>query len=198
MILRDLTIDSGWTLFLDRDGVINTRILGGYVQKWEQFEFITGVTEALRILSQKFPRILVVSNQQGIGKGVMTEQELASVHKKMMEEIERNGGRIDGIYHSPHLENEHSVKRKPNVGLALMARKEFPGINFKRSLMVGDSISDMIFGKRLRMVNVFISDDIRQARKSHHCIDFVYPDLISFAEDISGMNKKQQPFIPTS
>jgi D-glycero-D-manno-heptose 1,7-bisphosphate phosphatase len=198
MILKDLTIDSGWTLFLDRDGVINTRILGGYVQTWEQFEFITGVPEALKILSQKFPRILVVSNQQGIGKGVMKEEELASVHKKMIEEIERNGGRIDRIYFSPHLEKEHSVKRKPNVGMALMARKEFPGINFKRSLMVGDSISDMIFGKRLRMVNVFISEDVRLARRSHHCIDFVYPDLISFAEDLAGMNRNQQPFIPIS
>ena len=71
--------------------------------------------------------------------------------------------------------------------MALIARKEFPGINFKKSVMVGDSISDMIFGKRLKMVNVFLSEDINQARKSHQCIDFVFPDLISFAEAVSGM-----------
>jgi histidinol-phosphate phosphatase family protein len=167
-------IDSSWTLFLDRDGVINTRILGGYVQKWEQFEFLPGFLEALKILSPEFSRIIVVSNQQGIGKGLMTEEELEILH------------RIDRIYHSPHLEKEGSVKRKPNVGMALIARKEFPGINFKRSVMVGDSISDMIFGKRLKMVNVFLSEDISQARKSHHCIDFVFPDLISFAKAVSG------------
>jgi len=187
MNLSDLKIDSSWTLFLDRDGVINTRVLGGYVQKWEQFEFLPGFLEALKILSPEFSRIIVVSNQQGIGKGLMTEEELEILHRKMIAEIERNGGRIDRIYHSPHLEKEGSVKRKPNVGMALMARKEFPGINFKRSVMVGDSISDMIFGKRLKMINVFLSEDINQARKNHQCIDFVFPDLISFAEAVSGM-----------
>jgi histidinol-phosphate phosphatase family protein len=190
MNLNDLMIDSGWTLFLDRDGVINTRILGGYVQKWEQFGFLPGVTEALKILSKEFSRIIVVSNQQGIGKGLMTEKELEILHRKMIAEIESHGGRIDRIYHSPHLEMEGSVKRKPNVGMALLARKEFPGINFQRSVMVGDSISDMIFGKRLKMVNVFLSEDLNQARKIHHCIDFVFPDLITFAEAVSGTKNK--------
>lgn len=183
-------IDSGWTLFLDRDGVINARILGGYVQKWEQFVFLPGVTEALKILSREFPRVIVVSNQQGIGKGLMTENELEILHRKMITEIECNGGRIDRIYHSPHLEMEGSVIRKPNVGMALMARKEFPGINFKRSVMVGDSISDMIFGKRLQMVNVFLSDDLGQVREIHHSVDFVFPDLITFAEAVSETKNK--------
>jgi histidinol-phosphate phosphatase family protein len=183
-------IDEGWTLFLDRDGVINMRILGGYVQKWEQFEFLPGVQEALKLLSTGFSRIIVVSNQQGIGKGLMTTEELEILHGKMIAEIESYGGRIDRVYYSPHLEKEGSVIRKPNVGMALMARKEFPGINFKRSLMVGDSISDMVFGKRLKMVNIFISQDINLARKNHRCIDFVFPDLISFAEAVPGMKNK--------
>jgi histidinol-phosphate phosphatase family protein len=190
MNLGDLKIDTNWTLFLDRDGVINTRILGGYIRNWEQFEFLPGFLEAMKILSPEFSRIIVVSNQQGIGKGLMTEEELETLHRKMTGEIEKNGGRIDRIYHSPFLEKEGSLIRKPNVGMALMARKEFPGINFKRSLMVGDSISDMIFGKRLKMVTVFLSEDIGQARKNHQCIDFIYPDLISFAEAVSGMKIK--------
>jgi len=190
MNLSDLMIDSGWTLFLDRDGVINTRILGGYVQKWEQFEFLPGVPEAFKKLSQVFSRIIVVSNQQGIGKGLMTEKELDTLHRKMISEIESQGGRIDRIYHSPHLEEEGSVNRKPNVGMALKARKDFPGLNFKRSVMVGDSISDMIFGKRLNMVNIFISQDMNQVRKNPSCIDFVFPDLTSFAEAVPGMKNK--------
>jgi D-glycero-D-manno-heptose 1,7-bisphosphate phosphatase len=188
MNLSDLKIDAGWTLFLDRDGVINTRILGGYVRTWEQFEFIPGVLDALKILSSRFSRIIVVSNQQGIGKGLMTEEELADVHTRMTGEINRNGGRIDRIYHSPHLEEERSVRRKPNVGMALMARKDLPGINFKRSVMVGDSVSDMIFGKRLKMVTVFLSEDHAQVGKNHRCIDLVYTDLLSFAEDLTGRN----------
>jgi histidinol-phosphate phosphatase family protein len=177
--------DSEWTLFLDRDGVINTRILGGYVQKWDQFEFLPGVLEAFKILSSHFKRIIIVSNQQGIGKGLMTEEELTDVHNRMITEIEQNGGRIDRIYHSPSLEKEHSIKRKPNVGMALIARKELPGINFRKCFMVGDSVSDMIFGKRLRMVNVLISDDIKMAWKYHKYVDFMFSDLISFAEAIT-------------
>ena len=188
MNLRDLKIDRGWSLFLDRDGVINTRILGGYVQNWEQFEFIEGVREALKIISQKFPRIIVVSNQQGIGKGLMTEEELDQVHRKMMAAIVESGGRIDRVYHSPYLEKEGSIIRKPNVGMGLKARKDFPEINFRRSLMVGDSVSDMIFGKRLKMLNVFISDDLVLARKNYRYIDFIYPDLISFAKDLPEIN----------
>ena len=191
MNLSDLKIDSGWSLFLDRDGVINTRILGGYVQRWEQFEFLPGVTEALKRLSLKFGRIIIVSNQQGIGKGIMTKEELEFLHQQMIAEIEKAGGRIDRIYHSPHLEKTRSLMRKPNVGMALMARKDFPEINFKRSVMVGDSISDMLFGKRLKMINVFLSEDIGQIRKNHHCIDFVFHDLISFAETISNEDQNR-------
>lgn len=184
MTLKDLMIDSGWTLFLDRDGVINTRILGGYIRTWSHFEFLPGATDAMKILSEEFSRIIVVSNQQGIGKGLMTKEELDTLHKKMISEIKRNGGRIDRIYYSPFLEKEGSLIRKPNVGMALMARKDFHGVNFKRSVMVGDSISDMVFGARLKMVNVFLSEDINLVRKNDRCIDFVFPDLISFAANL--------------
>jgi len=182
-------INKAWTLFLDRDGVINKRILGGYVQNWEQFEFLPGVTDAMKLLSPEFSRILVVSNQQGIGKGLMTETELDTLHKKMIAEVDRYGGRIDRIYYSPHLEKEGSVLRKPNVGMALLAKKEFPGIEFKRSVMVGDSISDMVFGRRLKMKTFFISKDLNLVRKNFYCIDFVFPDLFSFAEAVSKMIK---------
>lgn len=185
MNLKDLKIDGSWTLFLDRDGVINARILGGYVQKWEQFEFLPGFLDAIKILAPLFPRIIVVSNQQGIGKGLMAEKDLELLHRKMTAEIEKNGGRIDRIYHSPALEGEGSITRKPNVGMGLKARKDFPEINFKRSIMVGDSTSDMIFGKRLKMVTVFLSEDMNQVRKCHRCIDFLFPDLITFAEAIT-------------
>jgi D-glycero-D-manno-heptose 1,7-bisphosphate phosphatase len=179
-------IDKTWTLFLDRDGVINTRILGGYVHKWDQFEFIPGVLQALKILGDLFPRIVVVSNQQGIGKGLMSEQDLLMIHEKLIAEVKSNGGKIDRIYHSPSLESEQSVNRKPNVGMALMARKEFPEIRFKKSVMVGDSISDMVFGKKLKMKTAFLSDDLILARKHSRSIDLIFPDLLTFAESVKS------------
>jgi D-glycero-D-manno-heptose 1,7-bisphosphate phosphatase len=185
MNLNSLKIDNTWTLFLDRDGVINRRIIGGYVRTWDQFVFIDGVKEALNILSGMFGKIFVVSNQQGIGKGLMTENELQLVHSKMVETIEAAGGRIDRTYHSPFLETEKSILRKPNIGMALLARKEFPGTNFNYSVMVGDSVSDMVFGKKLDMITVFISEDKEFIGKNYQLIDLAFPDLLSFSKALS-------------
>ena len=90
--------DKSWTLFLDRDGVINERIPGSYIKKWEDFQFLEGVREALAIFKETFGRIVVVTNQQGIGKGIMTEDDLAKVHTQMIEQIEIRDGRIGKAY----------------------------------------------------------------------------------------------------
>ncbi|MGE5424011.1 MAG: D-glycero-alpha-D-manno-heptose-1,7-bisphosphate 7-phosphatase [Syntrophothermus sp.] len=174
-------IDKTWTLFLDRDGVINRRIVDDYVKKWEDFEFLPGVPEAIRDLSMIFNHILIVSNQQGIGKGLMTKEDLKAVHEAMTGAIRKAGGRIDGIYHCPDLAATGSFLRKPAVGMGLRARREFPDISFRKSLMAGDSVSDMIFGKRLGMKTVFLCDDLRKARQMPRVIDFVLPDLPALA-----------------
>jgi len=67
-----MQIDKSWTLFLDRDGVINKKIDNDYVKAWEQFEFLPGVIEALKILSAKFGKIIIVTNQQGVGRQLMS------------------------------------------------------------------------------------------------------------------------------
>jgi len=184
MNLTGLKINKTWTLFLDRDGVINKRITGDYVKTWDQFEFLPGVLEAIKIFSGIFGRILVVSNQQGIGKKVMTEKSLVEIHEKMIGIINAEHGRIDKIYYSPHLEKEGSFLRKPNIGMMLKARKDFPGIRMTKSIMAGDSLSDMIFGHRSDMMTVFISNDIDLIRRGHKIIDFTYPDLITFAKEL--------------
>lgn len=181
MNLRDLRIDGAWTLFLDRDGVINRRIADGYVTRWEEFEFLPGVIEALKILSGKFGKIIVVSNQQGVGKGLMTGADVDAVHARMVLETGESGGRIDAVFFSPHLHAEGSVMRKPGIGMALKARRQFPDIRFGRSLMAGDSLSDMRFGKRTGMKTVLISEDLQPARSDPRLIDFVFPDLLSLA-----------------
>jgi histidinol-phosphate phosphatase family protein len=181
MSLQHLKFDRTWTLFLDRDGVINRRIVDGYVKTWDQFEFLPGVPDAMAIFAGVFGRIIIVSNQQGVGKGLMTDHEVNAIHQKMMEEISRAGGKVDEVFYSPHLHADRSVMRKPGVGMALKARRHFPGIRFKRSVMAGDSLSDMVFGKRAGMKTVLISPDGKLAKSCPRQIDFLYPDLISFA-----------------
>jgi len=159
-------IDKSWTLFLDRDGVINERIIDNYVKSTDEFNFINEVPEAIARFSKLFGRIFVVTNQQGIGKGVMSESNLTSVHTYMVQEIEKKGGRIDAVYFAPQLAKESSSMRKPDVGMALKAQKEFPGIDFEKSMMVGDSDSDIEFGKRLGMKTVKISPKLMDDSKA--------------------------------
>jgi histidinol-phosphate phosphatase family protein len=184
MNLQHLKINTAWTLFLDRDGVINRRIVDDYVKTWDQFEFLPGVVDAMNQFHKVFGRIIVVSNQQGVGKGLMSEKDVQLVHSGMMEEIENAGGKIDAVFFSPHLRSEQSVMRKPNVGMALRARRQFPEIRFNRSVMAGDSLSDMYFGKRAGMKTVLISPDSSLAKLHPRQIDFVFPDLISLASEL--------------
>lgn len=147
-----------WTLFLDRDGVINERLPGDYVKTWDSFRFLPGVLDAIGILSGLFGRIVIVTNQAGIEKGLMTHEQLAKIHELMMECIQYHGGRIDEIYYCPYTSLSDPFCRKPNPGMAVEAVKDFPDILFSKSLMVGDSESDIAFGNRLGMKTILVGD----------------------------------------
>jgi D-glycero-D-manno-heptose 1,7-bisphosphate phosphatase len=139
-------IDNSWTLFLDRDGVINVYLSDDYVKMVSEFAFNDGVLEALRDLSPVFGRIIVVTNQRGIARGLMSADDLNIVHDYMLKEIRGAGGRIDGIFHCPHDRTDNCECRKPKTGQAIQAKKMFPEIDFSKSIMLGDSFSDMGFG----------------------------------------------------
>jgi len=152
-------IDNTWTLFLDRDGVINKRIWGGYVTKPSEYIFLPGVLASISVFSSIFNRIIIVTNQQGIGKGIMTEEELQVVHDYMTKEINLAGGSIDGIYYCPELTNNANSCRKPSTSMAQKAVDDFPDIDLSKSIMVGDSPSDIEFGNNAGMYTVFIKHE---------------------------------------
>jgi histidinol-phosphate phosphatase family protein len=181
MILKNLSIDKSWSLFLDRDGVINKRLEGDYVKKWEEFEFLPGVLEAIATFTKVFGKVFIVTNQQGIGKGLMLESELDIIHDKMNREIRIHGGKINKTYYSPYREEENSVFRKPNIGLARKAKIDFPAIDLEKSIMAGDSITDMQFGKNAGMITVLIHSDKELYQQNSELIDYMFPDLKSFA-----------------
>lgn len=171
-------------LFLDRDGVINRRIIDGYVTRREDFVLIDGVLEAISIFARKFDRIFMVTNQQGIGKGLMTENDLADIHDWFLKQVESVGGRIDRIYHCAALKAEHSFFRKPSIGMALQARRDFPDVVLKQSVMVGDTASDMLFGRRAGMTTVLVGDEPEIGRQFPHLVDYCYPDLLAYAKSL--------------
>ncbi len=149
-------VKSDWTLFLDRDGVINERIIWGYVQTPEEFHFLDGVFEAMAVFAKRFHRIVLITNQQGIGKGLMTVAQLSEIHAMMRAEIEQHGGRIDAIFACPQLASEPDNYRKPHPHMAHMACERFPEIDLSRTIMVGDGHLDMEFGRNAGTHNVFI------------------------------------------
>lgn len=153
----------GFTLFLDRDGVINDRLVGDYVLHRGDFRFMPGVLEALRFFAGYFGRIIVVTNQQGIGKGLMTEADIQDIHKFMLSEIRQAGGRVDAVYYCPDLQQKPDNCRKPGPAMAFQAQRDFPEIEFSESVMVGDSISDIDFGFLLGMRTVLIEGKAEEA-----------------------------------
>ena len=159
MTSKKLQIKPKTALFLDRDGVINHRLPGTYVKYISEFKFLPGVLTALSTFSTIFNYIFVVTNQQGIGKGYMTKEHLFAVHHHLENEVVKNKGRINDFFYAPQLAEENNILRKPNPGMAYLAKEKFPSIDLSASIMVGDSISDMEFGKNAGMQNVFINSD---------------------------------------
>jgi len=150
---------NNWSLFLDRDGVINKRIFGGYVKSPNEFEFLPGSLDAIVHLSKIFNHLFIVSNQQGIGKGLMNETDIAEIHDFMLTEIHRNGGKISAIYYCADLASKIPNCRKPGLSMAYRAKKDFPEIEFSKSIMVGDTMSDMEFGMNAGMKCYLVHDN---------------------------------------
>ena len=174
-------IDKSWTLFLDRDGVINYEKKDDYIRNWQEFSFYEHATEAIKILAQKFGRIIIVSNQRGIGKELMTDDDLAGIHRKMQAEIESSGGRIDGIYYCTAIDPKNPC-RKPNPGMAYDAIQDFPEIDTDRSIIAGNKPSDMLFGRNAGLYSVYIASTHPQTAFPHPDIDLRFNSLIEFAK----------------
>ncbi len=182
-MMEHWNVDNSWTLFLDRDGVINKRLMGDYVKRLDEFEFNEGALEAIANFAQRFGKIVVVTNQQGIGKGLMTHEDLSVVHEHMMAQIEQAGGRIDRIYYCPELAQDNPKCRKPEIGMALSAQEDFPQIDLNKSIVVGDSVSDMEFGKNAGMKRVFVTcDDAEKLKTWDSFADAAYLNLSEFSK----------------
>ncbi|MCP3930075.1 MAG: HAD-IIIA family hydrolase [Bacteroidetes bacterium] len=178
-----LPIEQVRTLFLDRDGVINKRRVGKYVKAIEEFEFLPGVLLGISQCRKYFDRIVVVTNQQGIGKGLMDKDQLDQVHEYMLRRIEQHKGHIDGVYSCSDLNSAKANCRKPGPTMAFQAKADFPEINFSYSVMVGDSISDMEFGKNLGMKCAWIEGKEEEKVEAGLIkVDFRCKSLLEFIE----------------
>ncbi len=176
-------MNSKSALFLDRDGVINERLPGDYVSCLHDFRFCIGSLEAIALLSPHFFPIVVVTNQAGIGKGLMSTHQLHEIHQWMLEQVEAAGGRIDRIYFCPYRSEEGADCRKPAVGMGKKALQDFPEIRLEAAWVVGDSISDIEFGNRMEINTALVEgkEEEMAAQKTIR-VDWKGPSLLAFAK----------------
>lgn len=182
----NISIDNSWTLFLDRDGVINHRIPGQYISDPKDLKLTEGCAQAIASFNLIFARVVVVTNQAGIGKEIMTNDDLNAVHDYITKRIALYGARLDKYYHCPEKPDPNNLCRKPAPGMALQAKNDFPEIDFAKSIMVGDSLSDINFGKQLGMKTVLVKGKEEEEPEllSIAC-DLRVDDLYAFAQWIN-------------
>lgn len=133
------------TIFLDRDGVIIEN-REAYVRTWDDVAFIPGALEALAQAAATPYAIVLVTNQAGIGKGVIPVEVSQGINDRIRQTVEQAGGRLDGIYVCPHTDQDDCECRKPRPGMLLQAARELD-LDLSQSWMVGDALTDMEAGK---------------------------------------------------
>lgn len=164
--------------------------VSGYITRKEDFTFCIGAEKAIALMSRQFHKICVLTNQQCVGKSIITEQILLDIHQKMLTEVFAAEGRIDGIFYCPHLAGEGCACRKPGTGMPLAAKKQHPSIIFEQSIMVGDRLTDLQMGRSLGMYCVWIKGPDAYAEK----VPEEYFDLCcqSLAELADTLQENQQ------
>lgn len=168
-------------VFLDRDGTINEDI--GYVSKLENFRLIPGIKPALRILKDMGFKLFVVSNQSGVGRGIISEEVLKSIHEKMFEEFRHDGIELDGISYCPHRPEEKCLCRKPLPKMIKDFVKKHH-VDLNRSYVVGDKISDVLTGKNASCKTVLLLSEDESANLDEDDDEWPFPDYV--AENLSG------------
>ncbi len=130
---------------IDRDGVINEHRSGRYVNDWPDFTFLPGTFDAFSALASTSNPVIVVTNQSGVGRGAMSALALEDIHKRMVEAVTANGGRIDAIIHCPHPPTVGCTCRKPAPGMFVSLASRF-GVSLPESVFIGDTITDLVAG----------------------------------------------------
>jgi len=143
-------------ILFDRDGVINERVVGGYVTEWKQFRFRDGIIPAMAALAKLALPIVVVSNQAGVGKCLLSSRTLEDITERFVSELKECHVRIDAVYYCPHTPEQNCGCRKPRSGLMEAAARDWK-LDLSRSVLIADSESDLEAARKVNCHAVFVS-----------------------------------------
>lgn len=185
-------------VFLDRDGTINEDV--GYPSCTSQIKIYPSSYSAVRKINRAGFLAVVVTNQSGIGRGILTEEDLRTIHQNMTASFRDRKARIDAFYYCPHYSLSSSSRyrkdcscRKPHPGMALRAAKEW-GIDVSRSYMIGDKVEDIVFGLKIRATPILVltgfgKESLPVLREEGKEPAFVAPHLLEAVNWICKMEK---------
>lgn len=144
-------------IFLDRDGVINKN-RNDYVKNRDEFEFLKNAKKAVKVLTENNFNIIIITNQSVVGRGIISEEKLKEIHRKMVSELEKAGGKIHAVYYCPHAPWDNCSCRKPRPGLLLKASADF-GIDLKKTVFIGDDVSDIGAGNAVGCKTYLVNEE---------------------------------------
>lgn len=142
-------------VFVDRDGTMARDV--PYCSRPQDFQLLPGVAEAIKNLNCSGFKVIVITNQSGVGRGFFTEEILWLIHMKMQDDLRKSGAYIDGIYYCPHHPDDNCECRKPRTGLLRRAAREL-AVDLERSFMVGDMANDVEAGQAVRCQTILLAN----------------------------------------
>jgi len=176
-------------VFLDRDGVLNRKPPPGqFVTRWEDFELLPGVEDAIATLNRSGRKAIVVTNQRGVALGLYSLEELAEMHERLQKLLSARGSCLDGIYVCPHDVGQCSC-RKPQTGLFEQAFRDFPDACAANSVMIGDSLRDIEAGRNLEMRTVLVDDGGEDLEGARSLADLCVSSLPEFVQRLSAPHR---------
>lgn len=171
------------TVFLDRDGTINREV--AYLSDPDQLELLSGVSDGLRRLQERGCRLIVVTNQSAVGRGILDEARLAEIHARLDAMLRAEGVEIAAWYWCPHVSEDHCDCRKPQVGMFEEAGRRY-ALNPEATWVIGDKLSDMEAGRRFLAKTILVATGYGQEQwirpNSRDWTDFFVPSLDAAAE----------------
>lgn len=164
--MNDTVMKTRLLVLVDRDGVINKN-RADYVKSRDECEFLPGALDAMRLLAEHSARVVVVTNQSVVGRGIITREALEDIHLHLREQVELSGGRIDAVLSCPHAPDDGCACRKPEPGLLLEAMRLFP--DYEYCYAVGDSHGDLLAARAAAVPFVLVLTGKGREALSHRC-----------------------------